>query len=120
MLDLATLVKIETTARGIEKYKTQTVFIDVIKPNMIVDINKYPYLFCSEHVDTKIHTKVELISSDNYFAFTKTTLENADVSQYQFFTSELEIKVSNYGKQGSFIPFRLEFLKIIPETEKNN
>lgn len=118
MLEVSKLIEIETTARGIKKYKTQQVFIDVNKPNMIIDLNKYPYVFCSESCDTKIHTKVELSSSDNYFAFTKTTLEDADVSQFQFFTSELEIKVSNYGKPGSFIPFRLEFLKIIPETDE--
>jgi len=118
MIEVSKLIEIEAVARGIKKYKTQQVFIDVIKPNMIIDLNKYPYLFCSESCDTKIHTKVELSSSDNYFAFTKTTLEDADVSQFQFFTSELEIKVSNYGKPGSFIPFRLEFLKIIPETDE--
>ena len=118
MIEINELVKIEAASRNIKRYKTQTVFVDVIKPNMIIDLNKYPYLFCSESCDTKIHTKVELISSDNYFAFTKTTLEDADVSQFQFFTSELEIKVSNYGKPGSFIPFRLEFLKIIPETDE--
>lgn len=118
MIEINELVKTEAASRNIKRYKTQTVFVDVIKPNMIIDLNKYPYLFCSESCDTKIHTKVELISSDNYFAFTKTTLEDADVSQFQFFTSELEIKVSNYGKPGSFIPFRLEFLKIIPETDE--
>jgi len=116
MVDVGTLILIETEARNIKKYKTVACHIDVTSPNMILDLNKYLYMFCSEDVDAKIHTKVELISADNYYAFTKRTLQDADSSQFQFFTEEMEIKVSNYGKEGEFIPFRLEFMKIIPET----
>jgi len=116
-MDIIKLIENEARSRGIEKYKIQTTFIDITAADLIFDLNKYIYLFCSEDIDCKIHTKVELISGDNYLAITKNVLKGMNNSKYQFFTGELEIKTSNYGKLGSFIPYRLEFYKIIPENK---
>lgn len=113
-MDINKFIENEAISRGIKKFKVQTTFIDVSTDDIIYDLNKYIYLFCSEDIDAKIHTKVELISSDNYLAITKNILQNMKNSKYQFFTGELQIKTSNYGKQ--FVPYRLEFYKIIPET----
>lgn len=117
MVDLQNLILVEMEARGIKKFKAEPIFIDVNTPDKIISLNKYIYLFCSNRFDAKPFTKCELISPDNYFAFCKGTLEVSESSQYQFFTETLEILTSNFGASDSdFIPFRLEFWKIIPET----
>lgn len=121
MIDIQNYIVTEMSNRGIDKFKSIPIFVDVTQPDIILDLNKYIYLFASEQVDTKIHTKIELIAPDNYFAFSKNTLANSAYTQYQFFSEELNIVTSNYGADmNSFIPFRLEFWKIIPETIADN
>jgi len=121
MIDIQNYIVTEMTSRGIDRFKASPIFLDVNTPDVILDLNKYIYLFASEQVDTKIHTKIELISPDNYFAFSKNTLNTSAYTQYKFFSEELEILTSNYGEDAStFIPFRLEFWKIIPETISDN
>ncbi len=115
MVDLQNLILVEMESRGIKKFKSVPFHIDITKPSVILDLNKYIYLFCSESVDIRPFTKVELISPDNYFNFCKTTLEKSTSSQFQFFTETMEIITSNFGKPADFIPYRLEFWKIIPE-----
>lgn len=103
-------------ARGISKFKAVPTYIDVTEPDMYLSLNKYIYLFCSTSIDVKMFTKCELISPDNYFAFCKGTLEKSECSQYQFFTETMQVTTSNYGADKSeFIPYRLEFWKIIPD-----
>lgn len=121
MIDIQNYITVEMQSRGIDRFKASPIFLDVSKPDVILDLNKYIYLFASEQVDTKIHTKIELISPDNYFAFSKNTLNTSAYTQYKFFSEELNIVTSNYGEDMSaFIPFRLEFWKIIPETIADN
>lgn len=121
MIDIQNYITVEMQSRGIDRFKASPIFLDVSKPDVILDLNKYIYLFASEQVDTKIHTKIELISPDNYFAFSKNTLNTSAYSQYKFFSEELNIVTSNYGEgMSAFIPFRLEFWKIIPETISDN
>lgn len=118
MVDLQNLILIEMNARGIKKFKAQPVYIDVNDPSMIISLGKYIYLFCSTDIDVRQFTKCELISPDNYFAMCKGTLQKSDSSQFLFFTEELEIITSNFGPSNAdFIPYRLEFWKIIPEKE---
>lgn len=121
MIDIQNYIATEMSNRGIDKFKSYPIFVDVNQPDKILDLNKYIYLFASESVDTKIHTKIELISPDNHFAFSKNTLENSAYSQYLFFSEELNIVTSNYGADMSaFVPYRLEFWKVIPETIADN
>lgn len=121
MIDIQNYITVEMQSRRIDRFKATPIFLDVTKPDIILDLNKYIYLFASEQVDTKIHTKIELISPDNYFAFSKNTLNTSAYTQYKFFSEELNIVTSNYGEDmSSFIPFRLEFWKIIPETIADN
>ena len=120
MLDLLELTRLEMESRGIKKYSVKPIQIEVTEPYMILNLNKYVYLFCSKSVDTPaLPTRIDLKSSDNLFQFTKTTLENSNVAQYQFFSESLTINTANYGsnKPSEFMPYMLEFLKIIPETE---
>ena len=121
MIDIQNYITVEMQNRGIDRFKSAPIFVDITKPDVILDLSKYIYLFASEAVDTKIHTKIELISPDNYFAFSRNTLANSAYTQYQFFSEELQILTSNYGADmTAFIPFRLEFWKIIPETIADN
>ena len=121
-------IKQEMDARGITHYKVVPEHIDLYHSNTLVDLTKNIYLFVSQDIDVQIPVKVELISFDNYYVFTKTVLQTSFMSQYQFFSQQLEIKVSqidnqtdeskqmkNYvGNNAEFRPFRLEFLRIIP------
>ena len=121
MIDIRNYITVEMQSRGIDRFKATPIFLDVTQSDIVLDLNKYIYLFASEQVDTKIHTKIELISPDNYFAFSKNTLNTSAYTQYKFFSEELNIVTSNYGEDmSSFIPFRLEFWKIIPETIADN
>ena len=131
MFNLYDYIKQEMSARGITKYKVVPEHIDIYGSNTVIDLTKNIYLFVSQDIDVQIPVKVELISFDNYFVFTKTVLQTSVMSQLQFFSQQLEIKVSqidnqtqaasemkNYvGNNAEFIPFRLEFLRIIPLFE---
>jgi len=131
MFNLYDYIKQEMSARGILKYKVVPEHIDIYGSNTVIDLTKNIYLFVSQDIDVQIPVKVELISFDNYFVFTKTVLQTSVMSQLQFFSQQLEIKVSqidnqtqaasemkNYvGNNAEFIPFRLEFLRIIPLFE---
>ena len=128
MFNLYDYIKQEMDARGITHYKVVPEHIDLYHTNTLVDLTKNIYLFVSQDIDVQIPVKVELISFDNYYVFTKTVLQTSFMSQYQFFSQQLEIKVSqidnqtqeanqmkNYvGNDAEFRPFRLEFLRIIP------
>ncbi len=128
MFNLHDYIKQEMNARGITKYKVVPEYVDVYRNSKTLDLTKNIYLFVSQDIDVQIPVKVELISFDNYYVFTKTVLQTSFMSQYQFFSQQLEIKVSqidnqtdesreikNYvGNNAEFIPFRLEFLRIIP------
>lgn len=121
MLDLLKLTELEMTSRGIKKYSVKPIQIEVTEPYMILDLDRYVYLFASTTVDTPaLPTRVDLKSPDNLFQFTKTTLENSHVVQFQFFSESLTINTANYGssKPSEFTPFMLEFLKVIPEVEE--
>ena len=104
----------EMESRGISKYKAIPYTLDVNKPDQIIDLNKYIWLFVSESVDTRPYTRIELKSPNNTLIFSKTVLEQMH-NQFRFFDEELEITVDHYGaKERDFIPFRLEFWRIIP------
>lgn len=117
MTDIQSYIMLEMVSRGIQKFKTVPVQIEVTSPEMYFDLNKYIYLFCSTDIDVvALPTLVEISSPDNVYQFTKTTLQNSVCSQYQFFTEEMQISTQNFGSDNpsDFVPFFLEFWKIIP------
>lgn len=132
MFNLNDYIKQEMTARGIADYKVVPEYVDIYKANTQIDLTKNIYLFISKDIDVYIPTKVELISFDNYYVFTRTVLKTSNMSQFQFFSQSLEIRVSqhdnhtpsaqrmNYfvGNSAEFVPFRLEFLRIIPSYKE--
>ena len=115
-MDLMRLIDLEMQSRGIRKFRVEPIFIDINKALTIIDLNKYIYLFCSEVIDTKIHTVVNLTAPDNSLRFNKILLEQMR-TQYKFFSEELTIAIEHYGR--TLTPFRLEFFKIIPEREED-
>lgn len=128
MFNLNDYIKQEMDARGITKYKVVPEHVDVYKANTQIDLTKNIYLFVGKDIDVTTPVKVEIMSFDNYYVFTRTNLQTSEMSQYQFFSQSIEIKVSqidnqtadaknmkNYvGNNAEFVPFRLEFLRIIP------
>ena len=99
MFNLYDYIKQEMDARGITHYKVVPEHIDLYHSNTLVDLTKNIYLFVSQDIDVQIPVKVELISFDNYYVFTKTVLQTSFMSQYQFFSQQLEIKVSQIDNQ---------------------
>lgn len=119
MTDIQSYIMLEMVSRGIQKFKTIPIQIEVTSPEMYFDLNKYIYLFCSKDIDVvALPTLVEISSPDNVLQFTKTTLQNTESAQYQFFTEEMQIETKNFGSDNpaDFVPFMLEFWKIIPEN----
>lgn len=119
MLDLLKLIELKARSMGIKDYTVEPIQIEVNIPYMIINLDRYLYLFSSTQVDTKIlPTRVDLQSPDNLCSFTRTTLEKSHVSQFQFFTEQLTIKTTNYGSDSKdeFHAFTLEFLKVIPKV----
>ncbi|MBO7462489.1 MAG: hypothetical protein J6T96_07815 [Bacteroidales bacterium] len=131
MFNLEDYIKREMNARGIFKYKTVPVSVDVYRANVLIDLTKNIYLFVGKDIDAATPVKVELVSFDNYYVFTRNTLQAACLSQYQFFSQEIEIRTSQIdnqtadarsmnayvGNNAEFIPFRLEFVRIIPSYD---
>jgi len=134
MFNLYDYIKQEMNARGIYKYKVVPEHVDIYNANTQIDLTKNIYLFVSKDIDVYTPVKVELISFDNYYVFSRTVLQTSVMSQYQFFSQSLEIRVSQadnqtdgvsgaksmkvyVGNNAEFIPFRLEFLRIIPLFE---
>lgn len=114
MVDINALIANEMKNRGYDSYSAVPVTLNVTKPDTIIDLNSYIYLFVSEAIDTKIHTVVELKSPDNTLIFNKTLLETMN-TQNLFFSEELEIEVKHYGHtEAEFLPFRLGFWRISP------
>jgi hypothetical protein len=131
MLNLHDYIRQEMNARGITRYKVVPEYVDIYGANTQIDLTKNIYLFVGKDIDTNIPFKVELISFDNYYVFSRTVLQTSQMSQYQFFSQALEIKVSQIdnqtdnalsmktyvGNNAEFVPFRLEFLRIIPQYD---
>lgn len=128
MFNLNDYIKQEMNARGIYKYKYVPEHVDIYHANTQIDLTKNIYLFISKDIDVQTPVKVELMSFDNYYVFTKTVLQTSFMSQFQFFSQSLEIKVTQIdnqtqdaknmnvyvGNSAQFVPFRLEFIRIIP------
>ncbi len=121
-INVMPLIEHEMRSRNIRDFKVVPIQVFVNEPFSIINLNKYIYLFASTEVDTPaLPTRITLQSPDNIYQFTKTTLENTRIAQHQFFGEELLITVENYGsdKPSEFIPFMLEFYKIIPIMEED-
>ncbi|MBR2103775.1 MAG: hypothetical protein IJ933_00615 [Bacteroidales bacterium] len=117
MINIENIIDREMKARGIDNFTTEREWVDVSAPTVFKRLNKYIYMFASHALDAKDEEqKVELISFDNYYNFTPKSLEKSQVSMYQFFEGELTIKTSQYDNtnNGIFVPYRLEFIRIIP------
>lgn len=115
-MDIIAYIDVVMKSRGITKYTIDPIFVDVTKPLTILDLNKYVYVLASESIDTKIHTVVNLVAPDNSLRFNNTMLEQMKISKYKTFSEQLTIQVENFGS--TLTPFRLEFLKVIPQMEK--
>ena len=100
MFNLYDYIKQEMDARGITHYKVVPEHIDLYHTNTLVDLTKNIYLFVSQDIDVQIPVKVELISFDNYYVFTKTVLQTSFMSQYQFFSQQLEKSFCNFFVTG--------------------
>lgn len=139
--DISAYITNEMKARGYTDYKVESVYYDVgseffrgpglpMRPTpfmgesswsvnnnfcirKFIDLQSDIFLFVNQDVDTDITTKIELIGQDNYFVFSKSLLQSSFMAHYQFFTGEIEIKMTHFNSEDFVYP-RLEFLRITP------
>lgn len=90
-----------------------------------VDINSFyqeeqlgqdTVVLINPEIDIPYTAQLILDAGNNKLVTSKEDYEKLVYAGFQFFQDQLNITVSNYGTD--FVPFRLEFLKIIPKLKR--
>ena len=68
-------------------------------------------ILTSSDIDIPINATLTLESLNNFFTITKAEYAIINYFRYQVFSSYLKISLKNFS---SYVPFQLEFLRIIP------
>jgi hypothetical protein len=74
-------------------------------------LNNDILILTSQEIDIPINSTLCLESHDNLFTITKAEYSVITYHKYQVFSNYLKISLKDYG---DFVPFQLEFLRIIP------
>lgn len=91
-------------------YQLKPIVILIDSPSYILDLNNDIYIFNTRSLPEGMDN-VSLISSDNIFEVSKKEYGYMDEYRFQSFSDYLEIK-SQFTAE--FLPYRLEFVKVIP------
>ncbi len=109
---LQSLIKQKLQVMGFEKYHAEPFLIPLDQPEKDI-VLKNDFLFLNNYLlDIPVTATLQLQSSDNLFITSKIDYETLMDYRYQCFSEQLNITLENYGL--SFIPFRLEFIKVTP------
>lgn len=76
-----------------------------------INLNNDIWILTSNELDIPISATLTLESLHNLFAITKAEFSIVKYYKYQVFSNFLKISLKDYG---SYVPFQLEFLRIIP------
>lgn len=91
-------------------YQLKPIVVMVDSFDFVLDLNNDIYILNTRQLPNSME-RISLISSDNVFEFSKVEYDYMDEYRYQSFSDYLEIK-SQFTND--FIPYRLEFVKVIP------
>lgn len=95
--------------RTIDSYQLKPTVIKVTQADLSLDLKNDMWILNTKGLPDHI-SEIEIVSSDNVFMATPEEYDFMDEYRYQVFTDYLDIKTNSEN----FIPYRLEFVKIIP------
>ncbi len=95
--------------KTIDSYQLQAEIIAVDEPSLSLNLNNDMWILNTKALPKSLN-QLELISSDNVFVVTPGEYDLMDEYRYQVFSDYLDIR----SEAEDFMPFRLEFVKIIP------
>jgi len=95
--------------RNIDSYQLKAIVVEITKQEQTIDLKNDIWILNTRYLPEFIK-EITLVSSDNVFTTDKEAYDYMDEFRYQAFTDYLDIKIDTER----FVPFRLEFVKIIP------
>lgn len=103
----------EISRLGADGFTLKQIRLEVISAYQVFEFYNDIVILSNEILDIPDTANLKLISSDNVLVTSKDAYENFNKNtRNEFFSNYLKITLSNYGT--TFIPFILEFLKVIP------
>lgn len=99
----------------VKEYQLKPIIIPITSEDVSIDLNNDIFILNTRSLPAALQD-VSLKSSDNVFEATKEEYDLMDEYRYQSFVDYIDIKTSF---QGDFVPFRLEFIKVIPHRSNN-
>ncbi len=98
----------------IDNYQLRPIVVRITSAKMQLDLNNDIYILNTNSLPANL-TTLSMISSDNIFQVTKAEYNLMDEYRYQSFADYIEVDSET---DGDFVPYRLEFVKIIPHRKK--
>lgn len=94
----------------------QSWYVDVNSFYQEEQLGQDTAVLINPEIDIPYTAQLILDAGNNKLVTSKEDYEKMVYAGFQFFQDQLSITVSNYGTD--FVPFRLEFLKIIPKLKR--
>lgn len=101
---------------SINEVDIQSWYVDVNSFYQEEQLGQDTAVLISPEIDIPFTAQLILDAGNNKLVTSKEDYEKLVYAGFQFFQDQLNITVSNYGTD--FVPFRLEFLKIIPKLKR--
>lgn len=101
---------------NINEVDIQSWYVDVNSFYQEEQLGQDTAVLISPEIDMPYTAQLILDAGNNKLVTSKEDYEKLVYAGFQFFQDQLNITVSNYGTD--FVPFRLEFLKIIPKLKR--
>lgn len=101
---------------NINEVDIQSWYVDVNSFYQEEQLGQDTAVLISPEIDIPYTAQLILDAGNNKLVTSKEDYEKSVYAGFQFFQDQLSITVSNYGTD--FVPFRLEFLKIIPKLKR--
>lgn len=101
---------------NINEVDIQSWYVDVNSFYQEEQLGQDTAVLINPELDIPYTAQLILDAGNNKLVTSKEDYEKLVYAGFQFFQDQLNITVSNYGTD--FVPFRLEFLKIIPKLKR--
>jgi hypothetical protein len=85
---------------------------DIMSYHQTIEPEQNIYVLVNSELDIPYTAQVLLISGNNTPETSKSDYEKLVYAQYQFFKERITVQTRNYGID--FIPYRPEFIRIVP------
>ncbi len=95
-----------------DKVDIQAWTVDIMSYYQEIDLEQNTVVLVSPVIDIPYTAQLIITGGNNEIVTSKEDYEKLTYANFQFFEDLIKITVKNYGL--NFVPFRLEFLKLIP------